>query len=742
MSGKAILTHLIKLLSLYLLHTNANTVMRYLVSSLLVTLSLLLCAPIANASHLLGGEITWECLKSGSNAGKFVFTLKLYRECVTGTASMPTSTQTIKVWNHPSLSSISCNFVSKSDITPGCYNSAYGFQCGMGKPLLYAGGAVEQGIFRSKPIVITGVPPLQGWIFSWTSCCRSGTIINIASASQTGFTLRAAMFPYQAKNTNPCYDSSPQFVEPPLTIGCAGTSFTYDHVTQDEPTDKITYEWARSYNKENGSWPPAPVNYRVGYDFNHPLPDTTENTANAGGKVDSLTGQIWLSSATIGAHATVVKVSSYKCGILVSEVYRDVPFVLGNCPQLPIPPNVVADSINSPPIVYLQDTLSQDTLAFNQGFKDTVIYAGDSILYWLSALDSQRNSSTNAQVVYLSTYSEQYGYQMLQDSGCSVGPCAFFRNNTFSDSVDVKKLLKWKTGCQHVRKSCLGEMIPYSFVFKAKDDWCPIPSETWFHLNVTVLDSNGIADAPFLKCVSVDQKGNVHLKWDPLKGSYPSFQKYYIMVSSAPGAGYTILDSASKITDSTYMYNSPPSLPLYFKIGVAYSGKCLSGISSTSNIKGTKQPTITANGPKIYSSVSGGIQWYLNGVPVGGATADSIQPTSSGYYFMVQTDSLGCPDTSNTVPFWVTDVPSLANMDLKVAPNPFNQTTTISLDANEPDLELHVYDVVGRELYYEYLGSRKQTTLQAKEIGKGVRLLRVNKRGQADSGKVVRMVVY
>ena len=33
------------------------------------------------ATHLMGGEITWECIKVGPDAGKYIFKLKLYRDC-------------------------------------------------------------------------------------------------------------------------------------------------------------------------------------------------------------------------------------------------------------------------------------------------------------------------------------------------------------------------------------------------------------------------------------------------------------------------------------------------------------------------------------------------------------------------------------------------------------------------------------------------------------------------------------
>ena len=33
------------------------------------------------ATHLMGGEITWECIKTGSKSGQYVFQMKLYRDC-------------------------------------------------------------------------------------------------------------------------------------------------------------------------------------------------------------------------------------------------------------------------------------------------------------------------------------------------------------------------------------------------------------------------------------------------------------------------------------------------------------------------------------------------------------------------------------------------------------------------------------------------------------------------------------
>ena len=43
---------------------------------LAVLLMLFVFSNTANATHLMGGEITWECIKTGPDAGKYIFTVK------------------------------------------------------------------------------------------------------------------------------------------------------------------------------------------------------------------------------------------------------------------------------------------------------------------------------------------------------------------------------------------------------------------------------------------------------------------------------------------------------------------------------------------------------------------------------------------------------------------------------------------------------------------------------------------
>ena len=154
------------------------------------------------ASHIMGGEITWQCIKDPLNpdVGKYIFTMKLYRDC--DGISLPTTNQTLNVWNHPTVSTISLQFISNTDISPDCdvTNS--------GNPALDCStnpvGAVEEYIYQSLPIALVGAPPISnpptptthGWHFTWDSCCRNGAIVNLATPSSDGFTMRASMFAY------------------------------------------------------------------------------------------------------------------------------------------------------------------------------------------------------------------------------------------------------------------------------------------------------------------------------------------------------------------------------------------------------------------------------------------------------------------------------------------------------------------------------------------------------------------
>ena len=63
------------------------------------------------ATHIMGGEITWECISDPTdpNVGQYIFKMKLYRDCDGTTLS--TFPQTLEVWNHPSVTAITLDWI-------------------------------------------------------------------------------------------------------------------------------------------------------------------------------------------------------------------------------------------------------------------------------------------------------------------------------------------------------------------------------------------------------------------------------------------------------------------------------------------------------------------------------------------------------------------------------------------------------------------------------------------------------
>ena len=227
----------------------------------ILLLSIICCSFTSFSSHFMGGEITWECIKdpTSPNYGRYIFEMKVYRDCSGITFSQ--ISQTLTHHNYPALGQttpILLNFVSISDIspdgTPLSGNTC--FDCNAGTL-----GAVEEYIWRSDPLTLLGTPPAEGWHFTWGSCCRSSNIDN--GMSDMDWTLRAVMYPYTDPATgnaipaDPCFDSSPEFKELAKTIICTGYEFSYSHNASDDELDEITYIWgeplgdAFSYNPSN-----------------------------------------------------------------------------------------------------------------------------------------------------------------------------------------------------------------------------------------------------------------------------------------------------------------------------------------------------------------------------------------------------------------------------------------------------------------------------------------------------------
>ena len=203
---------------------------------------------------------------------------RVYRDCSGITVS--TTTQIIQVWNHPSVTGIDVDFLLQQDVSPICDPITSGnpqLNCASSDP-----GSVEEYIFQSLPVSLPGVPPIEGWQFTWDNCCRNAAITNILNPSSAGFTLRASMYPFVDPSTgiptpaDPCFDSSPEFKEQPKTILCTGFPFSYSHNAFDEELDELVYSWGEPLDDflstYNPPVDPPILTFNAPYTISSPLP--------------------------------------------------------------------------------------------------------------------------------------------------------------------------------------------------------------------------------------------------------------------------------------------------------------------------------------------------------------------------------------------------------------------------------------------------------------------------------------
>lgn len=481
---------------------------------------LLSCFSSAKSTHLLGGDITWTC----DGAGNYVFQLRIFRDC-SGPA-ISTAGQSIRVWNHPTLTQIPLNYVTQIDIAPNCSQVPGGpveIDCPSGNP-----NAVEEFIFRSASTPITGIPPVgTGWAFTWDAFSRPNCD-NLAAASTYGLTLRSFIYNNAGQNGSPCYDSSPQFATSPIYTVCAGTPFVFAQNAFDPNLDSLVFEFGQPLDQIsagvfNPPVFPGIVPYAAGYSVNNQLPDASFNAGNIPGTINAQNGNISFTSFTTGKFIIVTKVKSFRNGILISEVYRELLLVILAC------------GINNPPVV---------TPPFAAGTSWTANYiAGENITFTLGSVDPELLQNGAAQSNTVTASSTQFGTNFTNTaSGCLNAPCAVL--NTTLPSIGMQGVsvdFSWQTSCDHL--SSAGSTTPYTFQFHYADDFCSIPGVSNATVTINLLPPPPVA-APEIKCADVALNGDVTLTWISPTDPYNSFVEYQVynggtLIGTLPALGTT-----------------------------------------------------------------------------------------------------------------------------------------------------------------------------------------------------------
>lgn len=302
----------------------------------LALLVMCLSVATAQAKHIVGGEITYECLGDGA-AGqrRYRITVNIYRDCNGGGAAFDGALESftdfeMSIYRGSTFVrgvGIPRSGLRVTTLDPESANPCFVFRPGI---------CVEKGTYVTE---ISLPISTETYTVSYQRCCRNETISNIVRPGDAGVTYLVEITPEAQETCN----STPAFNQfPPLVI-CADSELEFDASASDAQGDRLVYSLCEPYygggteglrggnaNSFNGlapqpeSPPPyTPVVFRPEFTPQSPLDGTIS--------LDPETGFLRVNPMTLGQYVVCVSVEEWRDGRKIGEVRRDFQFNVIAC---------------------------------------------------------------------------------------------------------------------------------------------------------------------------------------------------------------------------------------------------------------------------------------------------------------------------------------------------------------------------------------------------------------------------
>ncbi len=301
------------------------------------------------AAHIIGGEITYECLgwtngDPNSGSRSYQFYMNIYRDCQGGGAPFDAPPP-----NAPYPATIT---IFRTDLSEDFMSFQAGFpdvefiDPDPGNPCVIVPDnvCVQRGVY-TFPIVDLPVSE-HSYFIVYQRCCRNNTITNITTPESSGATYYMELTPAAQAvcNNSPTYDDFP-----PIVL-CANEPFEYSHSASDTEGDQLVYEFCSPFLGGGLNFNNPTAVDGVAPDPDAPPPYTPVNFiapfysalgplgTDADINIDVNTGLITGTPNAQGQFVVGVCVKEYRNGQLLSIVRRDFQFNVTSCD-----PTVVAD---------------------------------------------------------------------------------------------------------------------------------------------------------------------------------------------------------------------------------------------------------------------------------------------------------------------------------------------------------------------------------------------------------------
>ncbi len=411
----------------------------------------------ASASHLMGGNLTYEYLGINGASGLYEYrvTLYVYRLCDPGSSALPNTMNFGAYQDNPGnpsgskqlLSSISLPLLSQQFIQPPNANDSCTFLPSV---------CVEEGIYQN---VVSLPSNTTGFYFIADRCCRNNNIANLDNPGGTGQAYYAQVPPPNIVN------SAPTFAVAPVPFICAGDTISVLNQAFDADGDLLVYHFATPYAgisnagqpnpnpPANYAWPIQNITYAAGYSVTSPfgLGDYIN--------IDTATGLASYVAQNTGFYVVAVEIEEWRNGVMIGVTRRDIQLIVITCPVNP-PPVIAAGSA-------LTYTIQEgQTLCFNVAFTDP----NNDSLFMVRNGDIFNSVLTNPPATL----------------------------NNVSGLGSISSQFCWTTSCAQ------GRITPYQFSTVVDDNGCPAKTtNTVYTINVTPAVKPTIINGPDTICANL-----------------------------------------------------------------------------------------------------------------------------------------------------------------------------------------------------------------------------------------------
>ncbi|MFT4758480.1 MAG: gliding motility-associated-like protein [Paraglaciecola sp.] len=275
------------------------------------------------ASHIIGGELTYRCLGNG----EFEITLDVFRDCFYGEADFDSPAH-IGIFNENGLAQ-TINLTPMSidtlpnDLSDPCINVPDDV-------------CVDWARYRTT---VQLAPSATGHLIVYQRCCRNSTISNIVNPSETGATFFAKITPqgYTDCNSSPTFVTDDFLNYPPVAI-CVGKPINFDHSATDIDGDSLAYKLCTPFVGASFAVPQPPVPSAPPYtNLAWTAPYSLANLLGDGADplaIDAETGLLTGFPPTLGQFVVGICVEEYRNGELLSTVRRDFQYNVTVCSEV------------------------------------------------------------------------------------------------------------------------------------------------------------------------------------------------------------------------------------------------------------------------------------------------------------------------------------------------------------------------------------------------------------------------